>query len=322
MSGEWTVQLQGDVDRAEVGGKAAELANLSARGVRVPGGFAVTAAAYQEFVREARLGPAIAQEVRRYRHGRDLGVVAAAIRTAFREVTFPDRLAGEILAAYEALGGDGTEVVVRCSPVFPQSGTTAVFLHLNSGAAVLMACRRCFASLFGADAVGNRELNGPDHLAATMPVTVQRLVRSDLGASGTARGESTFVRIRAARGLGAPADGDLYSFHPGPQPLIVKHRGAQQTKTVYVDPRGTQQVPTTPAERSADVLVDAEIAELAQWSVAADNYFRRPMELEWAKDGLSGELYLVEARPWTVPAVTIGRRIPVSKGLQSVKGRI
>src|SRR5690349_13079134 len=209
MNGQWAVALQGSVDPAQVGGKAAELAELHNRGVRVPAGFAVTAAAYQEFVREARLDPLISQEIRRYRHGRDLGVVTAAIRTAFRDAPVPDGLAAEILAAYEVLGGDGTEVVVRCSPVFPHSRTTAVFLHVNSGAAVLMACRRCFASLFGADTLGDRELNGPDHHAAVMPVTVQRLVRSDLGASGTARAESTFVRIRAAWGLGAPADGDV-----------------------------------------------------------------------------------------------------------------
>jgi phosphoenolpyruvate synthase/pyruvate phosphate dikinase len=309
MNGEWTVALQGSVDPAQVGGKAAQLAELHGRGVRVPDGFAVTAAAYQEFVREARLDPLISQEIRRYRHGRDLGVVAAAIRTAFRGAEFPDELAAQILAAYDALGGDGTEVVVRCSPVFPQRGTTAVFLHVNSGAAVLMACRRCFASLFGADTLGDRELNGPDHLTAVMPVTVQRLVRSDLGASGTARAESTFVRIHAAWGLGAPATGDVYSFHPGPQPLIVKHRGSQQTKTVYADPHGTREVPTTPQERAAAVLTDDEIAELGTWSVAAENYFGRAMELEWAKDGRSGELYLVEVRPWTVPAVTISRRV-------------
>jgi len=304
MNGEWTVTLRGEAAPAAVGVKAAQLAALGARGLRVPAGFAVTAAAYREFVREARLGPVIAQELRRFRHGRDLGVVAAAIRTAFREASFPDDLAAEILAAYDALGG---EVVVRCSPVPAHSGRDAVFLHLDSGAAVLMACRRCFASLFAADAVGDRELNGPDHLTAVMPVTVQQLIRSDLGASGTARGESTFVRIRAGWGLGAPDGGDLYSFHPGAQPLIVKHRGAQQTKTVYVDPRGTEQVPTTPQERSAVVLRDEEIAELGAWSVAADKYFRRPVELEWAKDGADGALYLVEVRPWTTPTVEIGR---------------
>lgn len=162
---------------------------------------------------------------------------------------------------------------------------------------MLAACRRCFASLFSSVAVGHRELRGPDHLAAVMPVVVQRMVRSDLGGSGTARGESTFVRIRAGWGLGEPVadDPDQYSVHPGARPMIVKHRGAKRAKTVYADPHGTRTIPTTPAERSALVLTDGDIQKLAGWSAVADQHFKRPMELEWAKDG-SGELFLVEVR--------------------------
>ncbi|MEU4295286.1 PEP/pyruvate-binding domain-containing protein [Kribbella sp. NPDC026596] len=308
MNSARVVWLHGAADPQQVGVKSARLAELADEGIRVPEGFAVTAAAYQEFVREARLGPVIAQELRRYRAGRDLVVVAAAIRTAFREASWPAEVADEILKAYEELGGDGTEVAVRCSPLGPHNAEQGeVFLHLRSGAAVLAACRRCFASLFSAVAVGNRELNGPDHLAAVMPVAVQRIVRADVGGSGTARGESTFVRIRAAWGLGEPpaGDADQYSVHLGPRPLIVKHRGAKKTKTVYADPHGTRTLPTTPQERSGLVLTDDDIKELAQWSVTADRHFKRPMKLEWAKDGCSGDLYLVEVNRRVMPAVTI-----------------
>ncbi|WP_328519810.1 PEP/pyruvate-binding domain-containing protein [Kribbella sp. NBC_00359] len=308
MNSERVVWLQGDADPQQVGVKNARLAELTNEGIRIPEGFAVTASAYHEFVREARLAPVIAQELRRYRAGRDLVVVAAAIRAAFRDASLPSALTDEILAGYEELGGDGTEVAVRSSPIDPQDDVAdKTFLHLRSGADVLAACRRCFASLFSAVAVGNREHRGPDHRGAAMPVTVQRMVRADLGSSGTVRGESTFVRILATWGLGEPCadDPDQYSVHPGARPMIVKHRGAKRTKTVYAGLRGTQAVPTTPQERSGLVLTDNDIQELAGWSVAADKHFKRPMELEWAKDGRCGELYLVEVRRRVMPTVTI-----------------
>jgi phosphoenolpyruvate synthase/pyruvate phosphate dikinase len=317
MNSERVVWLRGDADPQQVGVKSARLAELAKEGIRIPEGFALTAEAYQEFVREGRLGPAIAREIRRYRAGRDVVVAAAAIRTAFRETSLPPALTGEILAGYAELGGDGTEVAVRCSPIDPQDEVPdEIFLHLRSGADVLAACRRCFASLFSAVALGNREHRGPDHLVAAMPVTVQRMVRADLGSSGTVRGESTFVRVRAAWGLGEPGvdDPDQYSVHPGRRPMIVKHRGGKRAKTVYAGLRGTRTVATTPQERSGLVLTDDDIQELAGWSVVADRHFKRPMELEWAKDGRSGDLYLVEVRPYVVPAVTIDgpvRPVPV-----------
>ncbi|MGW1344447.1 PEP/pyruvate-binding domain-containing protein [Kribbella sp. NPDC002412] len=315
MNGEWVLRPEdaGGTDPAQAGAKSAGLSELSRKGIRVPAGFVVSAAAYQEYVRESRLGPVIASELRRYRAGRDVVAVAAAIRTAFREASLPPALAAEILDAYQELGGDGTEVAVRCSPVDSHDDIRdEVFLHLRSGADVLAACRRCFASLFSSVAVGNRELRGPDHLAAAMPVAVQRMVRSDLGASGTARGENTFVRVRAAWGLGEPPaeDPDQYSVHPGAVPMIVRHRGAKRTKTVYADPHGTKTIPTTPQERSQLVLNDDELQELARWSVEVDKHFKRPMELEWAKDGCSGDLYLVEVRHRAMPRVTIPRPAP------------
>ncbi|HEY3560614.1 MAG TPA: PEP/pyruvate-binding domain-containing protein [Kribbella sp.] len=307
MSTEYVVPMNGAVDPAQVGTKSARLAQLAREGVRIPEGFAVTAAAYQEFVQDARLGPAIAQSIRRFRAGRDLGVAAAEIRSGFRDAAVPAAVVKEILSAYERLGGDGAEVAVRCSPVTaPDAVQDVAFLHLTNGADVVAACRRCFASLYNAVAVGNREAEGVDQLAVVMPVTVQTMVRADLGASGNARGESTFVRVRAAWGLGEPpvADADQYSVHPGRRPLIVKHRGTKLTKIVYADPRGTRTIATTDDERMALVLTDDELQQLAEWSEIADKLSRRPMTLEWAKDGRSGLLYAVEVRPWAMPPVT------------------
>jgi len=308
MNSQYVVRLNGGVDPAQAGVKAARLAELAMDGIRVPEGFAVTADAYREFVRDAGLGPVIAQSIRRFRAGRDLVVAAAEIRSAFRDASMPPTVVDEILSTYKELGGDGTEVAVRCSPVTAADAVQDdVFLHLTTGADVVAACRRCFASLYNAVAVGHREANCGDHLEAVMPVLVQRMVRADLGSSGTARGESTFVRVRARWGLGEPtaAGADQYSVHPGARPLIVKHRGAKPTKVVYADPRGTQTVPTTPDERGSLVLADDDLQELAWWSVAADKHFRRPMTIEWAKDGRTGELFVIEAAPGVRPEVTI-----------------
>jgi phosphoenolpyruvate synthase/pyruvate phosphate dikinase len=308
MNSQYVVRLDDAVDPAQAGAKAARLAGLATEGVRVPDGFVVTADAYREFVREARLGPAIAQSIRRFRAGRDLRVAAAEIRSAFRDAELPPALVDDILAGYDKLGGDGADIVVRCSPVGAADEVQEeAFLHLRTGADVVAAVRRCFASLFGMVAVGNREAAGEDHLRAVMPVTVQAMVRSDIGGSGTARGESTFVRVCARWGLGTPTatGSDQYSVHPGRRPLIVSHRGAKSTKVVYAAPRGTRTVPTTPEERAELVLTDDELLELANWSVTADKHFRRPMTLEWAKDGRTCELYVVEARPWMLPTLTI-----------------
>ncbi|WP_327635171.1 hypothetical protein OHB24_34980 [Kribbella sp. NBC_00482] len=318
MNSEYVVRLDGEamrlgveaeVDPEQVGVKAARLAELASKGIRVPEGFAVTATAYREFVHHAGLAPTIAQEIRRFRTGRDLVVAAAEIRSAFRDASMPVAMADEVLAAYQDLGGDGTQVAVRCSPVtFADSVQDEFFLHLATGDDVLAACRRCFASLYSTVAIGNREAEGIDHLKAVMPVTVQRMVRADLGGSGTARSESTFVRVRASWGLGEGADADQYSVHSGARPMIVRHRGAKLSKTVYAEQRGTRTVATTPAERDALVLTDEELQELARWSVVADAHFRRPTTLDWAKDGQSGELYVVEVRPGAAPAVTIVAR--------------
>ncbi|WP_350275796.1 PEP/pyruvate-binding domain-containing protein [Kribbella sp. HUAS MG21] len=315
MNPEYVVRLNGGaeaaVDPAQVGLKAARLTELAREGVRVPEGFAVTAAAYREFVLDSRLGPTIAQAIRRFRAGRELAVAAAEIRSAFRDAWLPPAVVDVVLAAYRELGGDGTEVAVRCSPRTPSDGVQdEVFLHLDNAQDVLAACRRCFASLFNTVALGNREALAVDHIQVAMPVLVQRMVRADLGGSGTARGESTFVRVRASWGLGEPppTEADQYSVHPGPRPMIVKHRGAKPAKTVYADPYGVRTVPTTAAERTAFVLADQDLQELARWSVAADEHFRRPTTLEWAKDGTSGELYVLEARPGVAPEIVVRAR--------------
>jgi phosphoenolpyruvate synthase/pyruvate phosphate dikinase len=178
MNSEYVVRLDGTVDPAQVGVRAARQAEPAREGVRVPKGFAVTAEAYGEFVRDARLAPEIALMIRRIRAGRDVVIAAAEIRSAFCDAPMPSTVVEEILEAYREIGGDGTEVVVRCSPVTSEDAVQDdVFLHLSTGAEVVAACRRCFAALYSAVALSNREASGADHLCAVMPVTVQRMAQ-------------------------------------------------------------------------------------------------------------------------------------------------
>ncbi|WP_432893365.1 PEP/pyruvate-binding domain-containing protein [Kribbella sp. CA-245084] len=218
------VWLSGDLDPTQVGVKSARLAELADAGIRIPQGFAVTATAYQEFVREARLGPAIARAIRRFRAGRDLVVAAAEIRSAFRDAELPPAVVDDILAGYEKLGGDGAEVIVRCSPVDPADEVQEeVFLHLRTGADVVAAVRRCFASLFSTAAVGHREATGDDHPRAAMPVTVQTMVPAEIGNSGSARGLGDGLADRCADVLfdqleGVVLDGDFVA--PGHRVVV------------------------------------------------------------------------------------------------------
>ncbi|MEV5965976.1 PEP/pyruvate-binding domain-containing protein [Kribbella sp. NPDC051952] len=210
MNSKNVIRLDGATGIAaeQVGQRSARLAEPAREGIRGPESFAVTATAYREFVREAGLVPVIAREIRRYRAGRDVVVVAAEIRTAFCEASLPSALTAEILAAYEELGGDGTEVAVRNSPTGTQPDVVdQAFLHLCTGADVLAACRRCFASLFSAVAVSNREQQGVDHLATAMPVIVQRMVRAGLGRSATVRDKTYLVDVHPRALPAATIDG-------------------------------------------------------------------------------------------------------------------
>jgi phosphoenolpyruvate synthase/pyruvate phosphate dikinase len=175
MNSEYVVRLD-DCEASwtdQVGVTASRLHRLAGRGSCPPEGFVVTAAAYREFVHENRLGPVIAQAIRRVRAGRDVRAAAAGIRTAFRDAPMPPAVAAAILAAYGDLGGEGTEVTVTCSPPSNRPDGGETFHQLRTGTDVLAACRRCFAAAFTAVAFSNREATGESHLTTTMPVLVR-----------------------------------------------------------------------------------------------------------------------------------------------------
>jgi pyruvate,water dikinase len=321
-----------DVDL--VGGKNASLGEmlqqLQGAGIRVPGGFATSAEAYWHFLDAAGLRERIAEQVQD--PGGDdaaLAEAAAAIRRMIREAEFPGDLADAIRAAYRRLAEDSGEddpaVAVRSSataedlPEASFAGQQETFLNVRGESDLLDACRRCYASLFTDRAVAYRRNHGFDHLQVALSIGVQRMVRADLGGAGvmfsidTETGFRDAVLINANWGLGetvvqGSVDPDEYLvFKPllrqdRYRPIIDKRIGGKERRMVYGkrkrEPTRTEKTPA--AQRHCAVLDDDAILTLARWAVAIEDHYGRPMDIEWARDGESGELYVVQARPETV----------------------
>lgn len=321
-------------DLADVGGKNASLGemirHLASRGVRVPDGFAVTAEAYRLLIGQGRLDETLKATLMRYRAGDlTLGETGAAIRRAIGSAPLPPPVISAIRQAYRALGrtggGNKAAVAVRSSataedlPDASFAGQQESFLNIRGEEALLDACRACYASLFTDRAIAYREAKGFDHGAVALSIGVQRMVRSDLGAAGVMftldpdTGFPNVVTISANWGLGeavvkGSVDPDLYRVfkplldRPGISPIIERRCGRKASKMLYRLPGGTRSTRTSGAERSALVLSAPEVLQLARWALCVEEHYGRPMDMEWAKDGETGEVFLVQARPETVHA--------------------
>lgn len=328
----WFESLTRD-DVATVGGKNASLGemvrDLGSRDIRVPAGFATTAHAYRSFLDQNALPDLIAEEMQRLEAGQvRLSQAGDRIRSAIKAADWPARLRDEIVAAYaelgRRLGEDAPAVAVRSSataedlPDASFAGQQETFLNIIGPTAVLDACRRCYASLFTDRAVSYRQLKGFANGRVALSVGVQQMVRADLGGSGvmfsidTESGFDRVVLMNAAWGLGEtvvqgvvyPDEYQVYKpflGQSGNVPIIVKERGSKKTKLIYADNgTGTKLVPTSEDERSTCVLRDEEIVALAKMAVTIERHYGRPMDIEWARDGLTQNLYVVQARPETV----------------------
>ncbi|RDU99370.1 phosphoenolpyruvate synthase [Trinickia dinghuensis] len=321
-------------DVPRVGGKNASLgemtANLSKQGINVPPGFATTADAYWRFVDANGLQQTIAENLGELAaHKVMLAEAGAAIRRAVLRGEWPADIAEALCGAYRALcrrsAREDVDVAVRSSataedlPDASFAGQQETFLNVRGERALLDACRRCYASLFTDRAISYRQDKGFDHLRVALSIGVQRMVRSDLGGAGvvfsidTETGFDKVVLINAAWGLGenvvqGAVDPDEYEvFKPllddsSLSPIIGKTRGEKARKMVYASTgdASTRNVPTSKAERAAFVLADDEILRLARWACTIEAHYARPMDIEWAKDGASGEMFVVQARPETV----------------------
>jgi pyruvate, water dikinase len=321
-------------DVPRVGGKNASLGEMVSRlgseGIKVPPGFATTAQAWWRFVDANDLRQVIHQRLDDLAQNRlTLAEAGQAIRAAILHGQWPAELAQAICAAYQTLcqrtGRVDMDVAVRSSataedlPDASFAGQQETFLNVRGERALLDACRRCYASLFTDRAISYRNAKGFDHMQIALSIGVQCMVRSDLGGAGvmfsidTETGFDKIVLINAAWGLGenvvqGAVDPDEYEvFKPlladtALVPIVSKKRGGKAQKMIYAahDGKSTKNVPTSRAERAAFVLSDNEIVALSNWACRIEKHYGQPMDMEWAKDGVSGEMFIVQARPETV----------------------
>jgi pyruvate,water dikinase len=346
----------GAADVALVGGKNASLgellAHLAGRGIAVPGGFAVTTAAYWELVDANDLAPVVDAEISRFRDDPStLSDVGATLRARFAAATVPPELGAEIGAAYTALAADAgvadLPVAVRSSataedqPDASFAGQHDTYLDVVGADAVIDAVRRCMASLFTDRAIVYRDEHGIDHRRVALSAGVQRMVRSDVGGAGTMftidpdTGFPDLVVIDAVWGLGegvvqGAIDPDRYRvFTPllgdgGARPIVSVAVGAKAAKVVWDEGGDVTTVATAPEERTSRVLDDDEVLRLARWADAIADHYGRPMDIEWARDGLTEDLFVVQARPETVhgraEAATLVRHHVRDRGRRLVSG--
>ena len=329
----WFEQL-GRADVPLVGGKNASLGemvcHLAPQGVRVPSGFATTADAYWHFVDANALREIMSGQLAGVADGTvPLAEAGAAIRRAFVQAAWPADLAEAITSSYRELsrrsGKTDADVAVRSSataedlPDASFAGQQESFLNIRGATALLDACKRCYASLFTDRAIAYRQAKGFDHQKIALSIGIQNMVRSDLAGAGvmfsidTETGFDKVVVVNAAWGLGenvvqGAVDPDEYQiFKPllsdaALTPIIEKAVGGKERKMIYASEGDspTRNVPTSKVERSTFVLDDSEILTLARWACAIERHYGCPMDMEWAKDGESGETFIVQARPETV----------------------
>lgn len=332
----WVASFEGlgRGDVAQVGGKNASLgemvSNLTSRGVRVPPGFATTAAAYWRFLDTNGLRDLIAHAVADLAEGRaPLPAVGRRLREAVLAGRWPDDIAAAIVESYRALcgriGRADADVAVRSSataedlPDASFAGQQESFLNIRGEAALLDACKRCYASLFTDRAISYRVAKGFDHTKVALSIGIQQMVRSDRAGAGvmfsldTESGFDRVVLINAAWGLGemvvqGAVDPDEYQVFkplldtPGVTPILEKRLGAKAEKLIYASTgeSPTRRTVTSRREQASYVLAEAEILALARWAFVIEDHYGFPMDVEWAKDGESGDLFIVQARPETV----------------------
>ena len=331
-----------------VGGKNASLGEmiqqLKPKGVNVPEGFATTAYAFRHFIECA----GIEEKLRDLFAKMDINDVSSLQKTGKKarslilNTPFPQELKAAITEAYHELCqryGEETDVAVRSSataedlPEASFAGQQETYLNIHGVRAVLESCHKCFASLFTNRAISYRENNGFDHLSVALSVGVQKMVRSDLASAGvmfsidTETGFRNAALVTAAYGLGenvvqGSVNPDEYLvFKPtlkeGYQPILEKRLGTKAMKMVY-DVGGskhTLNIKVPQRDRDRFCLSDEEVLQLTRWTITIEDHYSHlrghntPMDIEWAKDGLTGELFIVQARPEPVQSQKAGNLI-------------
>lgn len=321
-----------DVDR--VGGKNASLgemiSNLANAGVTVPGGFATTAAAYREFLQYEGLKDRIDQQLDSLDVDdvNALATMGASIRQSVIDAPFPESLEQDIREAYKTLCGElgDLSVAVRSSataedlPDASFAGQQETFLNISGIDNIFIAVKEVFASLFNDRAISYRVHQGFDHGEVALSAGIQRMVRSDIGAAGvmfsmdTESGFDQVVFITSSYGLGetvvqgAVNPDEFYVHKPtlnkGKHSILRRNLGSKLIKMVYGESaeagKSVDTIDVDVADRKQFSLNDDEITNLAKQALIIEAHYERPMDIEWAKDGIDGKLYIVQARPETV----------------------
>lgn len=311
--------------------------NLTSKGVKVPNGFAVTAYAYDYLLDKAGIRDNI-KEILSDLNTHDMKNLAERgqkVRKVIVEAEFPEELKKEIVEAYQNLckqynGGSEVDVAVRSSataedlPDASFAGQQETYLNINGPNALIEACKKCFASLFTNRAISYRVDKGFDHFSIGLSIGVQKMVRSDLASSGvmfsidTESGFQDVAFITASYGLGenivqgAVNPDEFYVFKPtlkdGFKPIISRILGTKTKKMIYNihGNNPTKNINVSPEDRKNFCISDKDILLLAKWAIIIEEHYskkagkHKPMDMEWAKDGKSGELFIVQARPETV----------------------
>ncbi len=334
----WFDELELD-DIPEVGGKNASLGEmrreLTAKGVSIPDGFAVTAFAYRHLLETS----GIEEEIEKALSDLDthdiqnLSDRGARIRSLIYNAELPGDLRDAIAEAYGKLCeeyGENTDVAVRSSataedlPDASFAGQQETFLNIRGTDGVIDACKKCFASLFTNRAISYREDKGFDHMSVYLSIGVQKMVRSDIDASGvifsidTESGFKDAILVTASYGLGEMVvqgtvnPDEFYVFKPtlrqGFRPIVQKKLGSKEVKMIYAEEgeKSTAIVPVPPEDRQRFCVSDDDILTLARWTAIIEDHYSekagyfKPMDIEWGKDGKTGELFILQARPETV----------------------
>lgn len=326
-------------DIPKVGGKNASLGEmikeLGQEGVRIPGGFATTSQAYWDFIQANNMRERFEKALTQFGNKeQSLEQTGRTIRRLFLESEFPEQIREAVGQAYRELSkrysnaekdDNEVDVAVRSSataedlPEASFAGQQESFLNVSGEQELLDACRKCYASLFTDRAISYREENGFNHLDVALSIGVQKMVRSDKAGSGvmfsldTESGFPDVAMIDGVWGLGenivqGVVNPDEYRvFKPllkkeGASPIIEKKLGTKEKTMVYSQggSKKTKNINTPKKKRNSFVLTDDEILTLARWACVIEDHYDKPMDMEWAKDGDTGDIFIVQARPETV----------------------
>lgn len=325
-------------DIPEVGGKNASLGEmynqLSGEGVKIPNGFAITAPAFWDFLKSNNLDKEIFSILKDLKVAdvESLERAGALIRSKIIKATIPENVAKEIIIAYRQLSAEskennGTDVAVRSSataedlPTASFAGQQESYLNIRGEEKLLESVRRCYASLYTNRAIAYRVHKGFRHELVALSAGVQKMVRSDKSTAGvmftldTESGFEKVILINASWGLGETVvkgrvNPDQFfifkdTLEQGFRSIISRRLGSKEVKLIYrqgdsEDGSSTKQVRVNTAERKKLCLNDDDVLQLSKWGLAIEKHYGHPQDIEWAKDGHSGELYIVQARPETI----------------------